>query len=281
MKIKANGIMWPLLASLLFLCGLSAPVFAWGGCDPPCTGCCNCVYGSCVNNSSECSGCCHCSNCSCVNGNCGGCCKCSACSCVGDNSQCDHNNCFYTCNDDCECVLCYGEPHKFCCFGNCCSFGQICCYGSCCDPGQCCVNGECVDPMCDNCHSVSDIIYECHHWATDPNGTPCSTIECIKNVMNTATCDYKGDDWPCRKSRCDTTLVDPLDPPGEIIQTIHDSPCTGGTVDWETWKELHYGCTEGCWLQAYTKSCEVFWCADNPIPGRGGPRGSKKKCGCD
>ena len=169
MKIKANGIIWPLLASLLFLCGLSAPVFAWGGCDPPCTGCCNCVYGSCVNNSSKCSGCCSCSNCSCVNGNCGGCCKCSACSCVGDNSQCDHNNCFYTCNDDCECVLCYGEPHKFCCFGNCCSFGQICCYGSCCDP-ECCDSWDCE-------HCVSGTCEPClRSFANEEEWLACSNV---------------------------------------------------------------------------------------------------------
>jgi len=146
-----------------------------------------------------------------------------------------------------------------------------------CNTNQCCIGGNCVDPICDNCHSVSEVLWECYHGKDDPNGTPCLRITCIQNVLNSATCDYKGPDWTCPKSRCDTTWVFPLQ--GEIIQTIHDSPCTGGTVNRQIWKSLYYGCT-GCNLQPWQKSCEVFWCANNPIPDLGGPRGDKKKCGC-
>jgi len=205
---------------------------------------------------------------------CGGCCIWNGSRCVNVDSKCPG-----TC---CKCVMCACERDNSLCIGaGCCS----CSYPNCqcdgdsdakCPPEKCCENCSCIEPMCDNCHTFSDTIYECHHWYDDPNGTPCSTIECIKNVMDTATCDYKGDDWPCGKSRCDTTLVDGL--PCEVMQTVHDSPCTGGYVDWVTWKKLYYGCTH-CYAMHWRKSCEVFWCEDDPIEGRGGPRGYKKKCG--
>ncbi len=132
--------------------------------------------------------------------------------------------------------------------------------------------------MCDNCHTLSDNLYECYHLETDPNSTPCSTTKCIQNILTSATCDYKGDDWPCRKSRCDTTFLYPLEP-GEIIQIVHQTSCPGGTVDWEIWYKIYEGCT-GCWLQQppYEKACEVSWCDFNPTD-EVYYRGYKKECG--
>jgi len=73
-----------LVAGLLYVCSLSAPAFACS-CNPPCTGCCDCYYGSCFD------------------GYCGGCCDCNDCSCEDDDSKCTEaqicNGCECKCDD--------------------------------------------------------------------------------------------------------------------------------------------------------------------------------------
>jgi len=119
-------------------------------------------------------------------------------------------------------------------------------------------------------------LYECQHY---PYDTKCSTTECIENVMHTiTTCDHKGINWPCLKSRCDNMTVSPWEP--ELVQIVHKSPCPGGTINYVFWYEYNWGCGyTTCGLTTWEKSCETSSCAYRPIPGRGGPRGSKKECG--
>ena len=142
------------------------------------------------------------------------------------------------------------------------------------------MNGQCIGPICDNCHVVNETLWECHHWDSDPNGYPCSTVECIQNVLSTASCDYKGDNWPCKKVRCNTNYVLPFQ--GNVMQTIHSSPCPGGIVDWViVWDQFYMDldCSSCIPQPPGHKACEVGGCANNPIPGRGGPRGFKLECG--
>jgi len=247
---------------------------------------------------------------------CGNCCNCVECSCVAKTPDpCPEKSCYscgencwckYDCNPaDCQtcdnagsCVVCGGDPNLKCCGrGKCCDKSQcfkcgetpgtceyqcdtnceFCCDGTCCKNWQCCIDGECIDPICDNCHTVSiPTLYECQHY---PYDTECSTTECIENVMHTiTTCDYKGYDWPCPKSRCDNMTVSPWEP--AFVQIVHRSPCPGGVIDYVFWYEYNWGCgSEVCNLLTWEKSCETSSCTYDPIPGRGGPRGSKTECG--
>ena len=277
---------------MLLLSVTAEQAFAWTCTSTSCPDCYRCTETGCERRCSPGVGCCggRCCSKECCDGVCcDACCEGLKCynhlthKCCGegtgrvcdiDETCCDGDCCDLVTKQCCNDIG--GDNDGYCCDKDC----EICCEGTCCKNYQCCIDGQCVDPICDNCHTVSETMWECHHWESDPNGTPCSTVECIENVLNSATCDYKGDDWPCKRSNCDTTLADGIPAPGEVIQTIHDSPCTGGTVDWELWYEHYYGCI-GCWIGGTLKSCEVFWCEDDPIPGRGGPRGLKKECGCD
>jgi hypothetical protein len=119
-------------------------------------------------------------------------------------------------------------------------------------------------------------MWECHHGASDSNGTPCLTDTCIENMMDTNTCDYKGPDWPCPKSRCDTWRVFPWEP--ALVQIIHNSTCPGGTVNWEIWHQFYEGCTSCVEQEPITKACQTNSCAHNPYPVKN-RRGSRRECG--
>jgi len=112
-------------------------------------------------------------------------------------------------------------PDTTCCnpeVGECCTADQTCCEGVCGWLGACCFfdTGSCTQktedccfsqggfylgedtvclpedicrPVCENCHNVSFVFYECGHYTEDPN-EPCSTTECFRNVINTATCEF-------------------------------------------------------------------------------------------
>ena len=214
--------------------------------------------------------------------------------CPSDNECCqgnccdpDENCCDDTCYDTathgcCDNLTLYDISTEKCCnegTGHTCEkspVNKICCDGNCCEPYECCIDGQCVDPICDNCHSVISTLYECGHNATDPNGAPCATNWCIENHLVSATCDYKGPDWPCPKSRCNTTPVEPW--ACEVYQIFRAGPCSGGTVEWVTWKKLYYGCYS-CLLNHSFKSCETTGCGGT-YTGQD-LRGTKKKCGCD
>jgi len=220
------------------------------GCNP-CGG--TCCPGGCFPGGVSCcgSGYCwpgqHCSNGCCVPSGATGCgIDCGYCY-SGTNCCTDSSGFFGGCADPCQCQECKeGYPQSKC------------------NSNQCCVKGECKDPICDNCHTVDEEMSECGHWANDPNGNACFTTECIQNILHTATCDYKGPDWPCKKSNCNTTLV--LDPDlHSVHQLVHDSPCPGGTVNWILWNQFYEGCIS-CYEQVPTrKACQTACCEFNPI----------------
>lgn len=185
-----------------------------------------------------------------------------------DEACCDGICCDYSTKQCCDDIGGYND-------GYCCPSDEICCNGLCCEPYQCCIDGQCVDPMCDNCHSVSDTVYECGHR---PGDTECATNWCIKNVLNSATCDHKGDDWPCTKSNCNTSTVSPHE--DEITQYeiayLGPGSCPGGTVNFVPWKTLYYGCTT-CSSFTWKISCETSSCSGSIEYTF--ERGDKKECG--
>lgn len=131
-----------------------------------------------------------------------------------------------------------------------------------------------TDPKCDNAHVVSETGYECHHWADDPDGATCSKVECIKNVLNTATCDKHED-------RTGTPNCDVDDDTGAaVIQSILTAKCPGGKVAWSIWHAINYGCEDDCDTNNYRHACETTSCSGKVVRGPYN-RGFKYKVGCD
>jgi len=270
-----------------------------------CPGCCKCQDCVCVEDDSKCTGCescywdyysgdCYCADNSskcdpgqlCCDGQCYDTSTQKCCS-DGENKWicdidkvCCNGSCCPEGQTCCDGLTCYDPSVKKCCgegTGHLCNIDETCCNGSCCEEWQCCINGQCVDPICDNCHSTSDTIYECGHSPDDPIGTPCATNWCIKNVLNSATCNYKGADWPCLNTNCDTAID--LGALGEVFQRAFYADCPGGYVtrdpEWILWS----GCI-GCGMHGYDSSYKVGSCSETNPQGPGQWRGYKYKCGC-
>lgn len=183
--------------------------------------------------------------------------------------SCNLDSC--TCEDDDS--KCTGECHNGCSLGMCVDDDSKC------DPCECCIEGDCIGPMCDNCHSgITDTVYECGHVE---ESTHCLSSYCIKNVLETAGCDFRGDFWPCNKRNCDAAPDGTLH---GIEQTTYNlvDPCpTGGEpVVTHYWLTYYYGCGSECWGSNWAKACEIPTC-DTSDP-RDDPSylGQKYKCGC-
>lgn len=246
MKVKYIIVFWA------YLLLSSLPIVVFGvGCPGDGGECCVCEDGRWVPKDELCPGnCCYCTddcNCEDDDGECTGCCKCSGCNCVGDDSKCNTDAC-YGC-DNCDC--------QYQCDPNC----EFCCNGKCYKNWQCCIDSNCIAPKCEKCVPISDSLYECFHWANDPNGASCSTVLCIQNELNSASCGHKGDNWPCDKCNCDTAIVVPQQP--EIVQRVRQQPCPGGTVSWTLWKQINYGCGT-CLRNYWYKACQTFDCTIGP-----------------
>lgn len=128
-------------------------------------------------------------------------------------------------------------------------------------------------PACDNCQPVQKALYECHHWANDPNGAPCSTTTCIENTLDSASCQYHPDQGGV--PNCDTgTTTGP-----EVVQRIRTAVCPGGRVNWTVWIRIIYGCGSDCSSTTYNKACETTSC-NGPLLRGPFNRGVRKKCGC-
>lgn len=139
--------------------------------------------------------------------------------------------------------------------------------------GTSCQDSAKKKPRCDNCHAVTATLYECHHWADDPDGTDCSRSLCIENQLDSATCDFHDD--RSGKPQCDNKVVTGA----EVVQRIRTASCPGGTVSWVTWITIYSGCDDECKANTWLKACETSSC-DGTL--KRGPfnRGEKKKCGC-
>jgi hypothetical protein len=202
-----------------------------------------------------------------------------------------------------------------CCSDSCCSEGQKCCEGQCGVKGACCFfdSGSCTEttglccanqggvyqggattctpgdlcrPKCENCHSVNLTLYECGHYLTDPWGGmgECDPYACLKNVMDTASCDR----FPYRlgPAKCDTYEKDDEFEVVGTMYTYESTPEICVTPEppgpMQVWQELYMGCGAVCELKpdppyrgrCHTGPCggELHWYVDR--------RGTKKACGC-
>jgi hypothetical protein len=138
-----------------------------------------------------------------------------------------------------------------------------------------------LNPMCDNCHIITDTQYECGH---DEDSTNCEAFYCIKNVLNTATCDYFGEDWPCQKRNCDTANDGSLP---AVVQTTYNLadpfyPCpTGGDpIVFTPWVTYYHGCASSCWANSIDKACAIESCDTSDPMDDPSFIGQKYKCGC-
>jgi len=287
MKIKSIVILLPFL---LLLSGITVPATACCEGDPPGDpDCYVCEDGAWVlEDGAECGvdsdcgppGCWNCVNCQCEY-QCNDCQVCWAGSCVlkyGANCAVDLD-CEYG-GEGCEsCVDCICEDDDSKCdTANC----YECSNGSCvykCASDECCIDGECVAPICDNCHEVNDVLIECGHDTSDPViGDLCISSWCIKNILDTATCDHKGPTWPCNKTRCNTRQ-NPLWY-HEVEQIEIAKPCSTPHiyVEPELWVELWYGCWS-CNYNYWEIACEATTTCRGAVVERG-YRGYQKICGC-
>jgi hypothetical protein len=132
---------------------------------------------------------------------------------------------------------------------------------------------------CDDCHAVKDTLYECLHRADAVNGARCGTDDfgtsvCLTNVLDSASCNRH---LSLRSPRCDNAEVFGYG----VIQYATVAPCPAGTVDWQTWHTLYFGCGESCRPYTLRKACETTGCAQGDSYGTGvSNRGKRFQCGC-
>jgi len=241
-------------------CGAGSCTTCVGGhCVSTCIGCKECIGGGkCRDQSMKCSGCeicvggvCEDDDSKCSSGEI--CCE-GGCYATNTYKCCKDHHPFHHCYIEYECC---GESG--CCNPNICQtcVGGVCkvCGGDTC---KCCINGQCVEPRCDNCHSINATVDECEHT---PQDIYCQINGCIEDVLDTATCDYKGDNWPCGKSKCHTVPVTPHLP--AIIQYVRiPSDCPGGgLINYIPWITTYWGTCTSCGVQqAYWIACQTYGC---------------------
>ena len=193
-----------------------------------------------------------------------------------------------------------------CCVDVCCADGQTCCNGVCGTKGACCKfdTGSCSEetslccaqqggtyqgegttctpadlcrPECENCHTISAVVYECSHpW--DDGTITCGTAACIVNTINTATCDS----FPYRlgQPNCNTKTL-PNDP--WVVQEVRgllDSSCANyWPGDFHDWMRQFYGCGTECFEDTPIRiRCDTFGCEGTLLYTRS--RYPRRACGC-
>jgi len=116
---------------------------------------------------------------------------------------------------------------------------------------------------------------ECGHRPEDTN---CQTWFCIQNILISASCDFKGDDWPCKKTNCDTTVDEGE---WEVLQVArYTENCgSGEPVEPHLWVELWAGC-ESCGPHSYNSACDTDYCGPELEIWSTQERGTRRKCGC-
>ena len=194
--------------------------------------------------------------------------------CVGCESCNEHGGLYGTCDDDnnncggstpycfnANCVQCRGIPYNDC------------------ETDECCIDGECVEPICGNCHYIFQKpfhFYECGHYEND---IYCNSNWCIDNiVVNMATCNYKGHDWPCNKSKCDTYIVPNEFGTAQLKKAVENCPTGGEPVNLSIIITIYVGCSTDCITGHGEAACIIESCDGDLIDVSA--TGAKTKCGC-
>ncbi len=177
------------------------------------------------------------------------------------------------------------DAEETCCGAGCCRLDETCCSGqcglegACCffDTGSCsvttqhccqnqggvyqgdgtvCLPGDLCSPICEDCHAVSAVLYECFHIGT----APCGTAACIVNTINTATCDF----FPSRigPPNCNTKTLATEPWVVQEVWRLQDLSCANYQPgDFQVWMERFYGCGTECVQDGPIKTrCDTFGC---------------------
>ena len=177
-----------------------------------------------------------------------------------------------TCDGHGLCKVCGGDPNKACCNGTCydtrtqkccdefspphiCEKNHECCNGTCCEYPKCCDNGVCKGPICDNCKSLNMVFNECGHG---PGDTICQSYYCIKNIVDTVTCDYHPD------NHCPSKCATVISTGAAITQDVftissNDCSCAGDPVNYHDMVQQYYGCTF-CYEWPVQAACDTSGC---------------------
>jgi hypothetical protein len=186
------------------------------------------------------------------------------------------------CNPDQTCCNGVCGLKGACCFfdtgGSCSELTSLCCAqqgGFYQGNGTTCTPADLCKPRCDNCQAFVRSFAECVHYNNDPNGTPCSTTECIENLIDTASCTFH----PNRigPPNCNTLIV-----PHELRarQVVREMPCPAQNVSWNRFFTPYEGCGTNCVGSApMEEACLVGACAGTLLRGPF-ERYGKGVCGC-
>ena len=141
--------------------------------------------------------------------------------------------------------------------------------------GTVCLPGDLCRPLCENCHDVSAVFYECFHFAGA--STVCGSNACIVNTINTATCDpFEHRVGPPNRN----TKTLPDDPwVVQEVRSLEDSSCANHWPgDFHVWMERYYGCDE-CYQDVPIRTrCDTFGC-EGTFEYRQ-ERNPRRACGC-
>jgi hypothetical protein len=196
-------------------------------------------------------------------------------------------------------------PAASVCNGQCCAAGRVCCQGvcglegACCffDTGACsvttqhccaaqgatylgsdtvCLPADLCRPVCENCHNVSFAFDECAHFTTDPN-EPCSTTQCIRNMIDTATCDF----FLSRigPPQCNTHELTTGTWATQELRDLVDASCASfDEGPFHLLTTLYRGCGTNCTGNEALMRCDTLGCEG--ILAATGSRRPARTCGC-
>lgn len=124
---------------------------------------------------------------------------------------------------------------------------------------------------CDNPHAINDLIWESGHFTPDTNEA-CSTTQCIRDVINTSTCDTHAG------STCAGICNLKDGPAGEVVQDLYAAACPGGNGPFVNWYTVNSGCTD-CGANTYRVRC-TFFAPQNPVHIDGPSNRGNRKVPC-
>jgi hypothetical protein len=105
---------------------------------------------------------------------------------------------------------------------------------------------------CTNCHTIGPLVFlECVHFKA---ADPCQKWGCIRNTMNTDTCDP-----PIRtQNDCQAQLLRTKPKVKQELLNVEDCQ---SAVGWHTWRTNYYGKGDDCSTHSWRVRCDVAACS--------------------
>src|SRR5690606_12000724 len=116
-------------------------------------------------------------------------------------------------------------------------------------------------PKCTVCKPFELEFSECYHENHWPEGAPCSTRICLRNVIKTATCSLN----QAGQDGCDCELYTHYNFHRATQYTYIDGTCPGGSLQWQVKGKQYFGCATDmsnnhCQPLAHEGSCFTSQC---------------------